>query len=158
MIHFDCLSGFKLQNFQNRSMTLLIEDYDINDFPCPFCRHYSNTIIPPRREVENLIQEISSKSISFEKYDHLTRMMTDFTDILTERTKSDNKTNMYINHCIQLADIKGLSWTLLEKPKLKSALLIQNIVNAVEMSKEDAESDFKDLNLYSTPFFKTNIS
>jgi hypothetical protein len=86
MIHYDCLNEFKSQNMQNRARTLLIEDMGINEFTCPYCGQYSNTIVPPHKEMDILAEE-SIHVLNKESMisDDLINMMLDLINIYRER-------------------------------------------------------------------------
>ena len=55
MIHYDWLISYKEQNMKNRMRTMLIEDFDINKYPCPLWKSYWNSLIPPQEELIKLI-------------------------------------------------------------------------------------------------------
>lgn len=139
MMHYSCLSLYKSQNFENRSKLMLSDDLDINNFSCPLCKKYSNTLIPPVKEMENL-DAITFQGIKDQdKEQLLSNMLLDLFNIMSEKSvpkalhkeilikdipikKADfiKKGVWFVNHCLQLTDVKGLSWTLKEKPKIKT--------------------------------------
>lgn len=92
MIHYECLNSFKEQNIQNRARTLLIEDFNINEFSCPLCKSYCNAIIPPWKEIIEICQtELQFNDLlSYDStHDSSKYKMRNFFQMLTQRLFPD---------------------------------------------------------------------
>lgn len=175
LIHYDCLNSYKIQNSANRAHTLLIEDFNLNEFSCPLCKHYSNTIIPPNKEVRNLVETSTLKSLPKDQKNEVLAMLLDFINIANEKHQEDRKKDILIvdikdkkpqivetitnliNHCVQLTDVKSLSWILSEAPKLRSILLLGRAMIAPENTKKLVDLNLPDINISECSIFKANI-
>ena len=56
MIHYDWLISYKENTWKNRMRKMLIEDFDIDEYPWPLCKSYWNSLIPPQKELIELIK------------------------------------------------------------------------------------------------------
>lgn len=91
MIHYECLNSYKTQNFESRQRMLLIEDLSINEFSCPLCKHYSNTIIPPVKELERFVQSSMSELDNDKIGSSFVNMLLDLINIIREKSVEESE-------------------------------------------------------------------
>jgi hypothetical protein len=85
-MHYNCLSLYKSQNFENRSNLMLSDDLDINNFSCPLCKKYSNTLIPPVKEMESLDTQTFLTINELNSDQSLSNMLLDLFNIMCEKS------------------------------------------------------------------------
>lgn len=141
MMHYECLNTFKMQNYQNRSRTLLIEDFEINEFSCPLCKSYSNTILPPFKELLNM----NVKDLSFADY------------MSHEESKSESKKDSKFKKLLQMMNAFRNS-TSESSPKPKSSVMSMclDIVNTLR-EKSTEEEKYRDILPVDLPTNKLEI-
>ena len=122
LIHYDWLNKYKEQNMRNRMRVMMIEDFDINEFPCPLCKYYSNTLIPPEKELEDLINDESIEILNESSKGSLEFLLIDVINMIKIKSKANTEKGKQICNNLILID---KIWSILPKdlPKIREEII-----------------------------------